>query len=64
MLDIENEKTNTQTHNKEGRCPFGGNRIGSVLGTPPTLSDWNPDRLKVEHLHNNCPKANPLSDFD
>ena len=63
MLNIENDKTNTQTHEMAGKCPFGGDRIGGALGTPPTLSDWYPDRLKVELLHNNGPQANPLHDF-
>ena len=47
-----------------GECPFGGDRIGGALGTPPALSDWYPDRLKVEQLHANGPQANPLIDFD
>ena len=48
-----------------GKCPFGGDRIGGASGTPPTLSDWYPDRLKVELLHKNGPQANPLGDeFD
>ena len=65
MLDIQNDKTNTQTHEMAGKCPFGGDRIGGALGTPPALSDWYPDRLKVELLHRNGPQANPLgADFD
>ena len=64
MLNIQNDKTSTQAHEMEGKCPFGGDRIGGALGTPPTLSDWYPDRLKVEYLHNNGPQANPLNDFD
>ena len=48
-----------------GKCPFGGDRIGGSVGTPPMLSDWYPNRLKVELLHHNGPQANPLgSDFD
>ncbi len=39
MLDIANDKTNTQTHEMAGKCPFGGDRIGGALGTPPALSD-------------------------
>ena len=62
MLDIKDDKTNTQTHEMTGKCPFGGDRIGGSLGTPPTLSDWYPDRLKVELLHQNGPRANPLGD--
>lgn len=65
MLDIKDDKTNTQTHEMTGKCPFGGDRIGGSLGTPPALSDWYPDRLKVELLHQNGPQANPLGDdFD
>ena len=65
MLDMKNDKTDTQTFEMEGRCPFGGDRIGGALGTPPQLSDWYPDRLKVEQLHRNGPQANPLGDdFD
>ena len=65
MLDIKDDKTNTQTHEMTGKCPFGGDRIGGSVGTPPMLSDWYPNRLKVELLHHNGPQANPLgSDFD
>ena len=62
MLDIKDDKTNTRTFEMTGKCPFGGDRIGGSLGTPPTLSDWYPDRLKVELLHRNGPQANPLGD--
>ena len=56
---------NTQTFVMEGKCPFGGDRIGGALGTPPALSDWYPNRLKVELLHQNGPQADPLGpDFD
>jgi len=65
MLDIKDDKTDTQTHDMTGRCPFGGDRIGGSLGTPPALSDWYPNRLKVEQLHANGPQADPLgADFD
>jgi len=65
MLEIKDDKTNTVTHDMTGRCPFGGDRIGGALGTPPALSDWYPNRLKVEQLHANGPQANPLgADFD
>lgn len=48
-----------------GKCPFGGDRIGGTLGTPPTLADWYPDRLRIELLARNAPSANPLgTDFD
>src|SRR5664280_3042101 len=65
VLDIKDDKTDTKTHEMTGKCPFGGDRIGGSLGAPPTLSDWYPDRLKVELLHQNGPRANPLGDhFD
>jgi catalase-peroxidase len=65
MLEIKDDKTNTQTHEMTGKCPFGGDRIGGALGTPPTLSDWYPNRLKIELLHQFGPRANPLGDqFD
>src|ERR1035437_9250468 len=65
VLGIKDDKTNTQAFEMTGKCPFGGDRIGGSLGTPPTLSDWYPDRLKVELLHHNGPQANPLGDdFD
>jgi catalase-peroxidase len=65
VLKIQNDKTNTQSHDMTGKCPFGGDRIGGALGTPPGLSDWYPDRLKVELLHRNGPGTNPLGDhFD
>jgi catalase-peroxidase len=48
-----------------GKCPFGGDRIGGTIGTPPTLADWYPDRLRIELLARNAPSANPLgADFD
>ena len=65
MLDISHDKTNTATFEMSGKCPFGGDRLGGAVGTPPALSDWYPDRLKVELLHHNGPSANPLGeDFD
>ena len=65
MNDMFFDKTDTKTFDMEGKCPFGGDRIGGALGTPPQLSDWYPDRLKVELLHQNGPQANPLGeDFD
>ena len=60
MLDIIGDKTNTLTFEMPGKCPFGGDRIGGASGTPPTLSGWYPDRLKVELLHQNGHQANPL----
>jgi catalase-peroxidase len=65
MLDIKDDKTNTETHEMAGRCPFGGDQVGGALGSPPALSDWYPNRLKVEQLHANGPQADPLGeDFD
>ena len=65
MNDVNHDKTNTKTFEMLGKCPFGGDRIGGAVGTPPTLSDWYPNRLKVELLHQNGPYANPLGDdFD
>jgi catalase-peroxidase len=56
---------NTDAFVMEGKCPFGGDRIGGALGTPPALSDWYPNRLKVELLRQNGPTADPLgADFD
>jgi catalase-peroxidase len=58
-------KLNTETFEMQGKCPFGGDRIGGAVGSPPALSDWYPNRLKVELLHQNGPQANPLGpDFD
>ena len=65
MHSFSPDKTDTQSFEMGGQCPFGGDRIGGVEGTPPTLSDWYPNRLKVELLHQNGPQANPLGDdFD
>ncbi|WP_374962777.1 catalase/peroxidase HPI [Spongiibacter tropicus] len=48
-----------------GKCPFGGDRIGGAQNSKPTLQDWYPNRLRVEQLHRNGPRANPLgADFD
>ena len=48
-----------------GKCPFMGDRIGGALGDKPTLSDWFPNRLRVELLHRDGPAANALGeDFD
>ncbi len=60
-----NDMTDTSSFEMEGKCPFGGDRIGGAIGTPPALSDWYPDRLRVELLHQNGPQANPLgAEFD
>jgi catalase-peroxidase len=65
VLNITDDKTDTQSYEMKGKCPFGGDRIGGALGTPPTLSDWYPNRLKVERLHQNGPAADPFgADFD
>ncbi|NEU12717.1 catalase/peroxidase HPI [Methylobacterium sp. BTF04] len=61
----KNDKLDAQTFPMAGKCPFGGDRIGGAVGSPPALSDWYPNRLKVELLHQNGPQANPLgADFD
>jgi catalase-peroxidase len=63
--NIANDKTFTQTHEMTGKCPFGGDRIGGAFGTPPTLENWYPNRLRVELLHQNGVAADPLGpDFD
>ncbi|GAA3977082.1 hypothetical protein GCM10022407_23060 [Hymenobacter antarcticus] len=65
MNNTSHDKTDTKTFEMAGKCPFGGDRIGGAEGTPPTLSDWYPNRLRVELLHQNGPGANPLGDdFD
>lgn len=50
----------------EGKCPFGGDRIGGAIGTGPNADElWWPNRLKVELLHQDPPEADPLDpDFD
>ena len=65
MDEMKLDKTNTQTHEMLGKCPFGGNRVGGAFGTPPTLENWYPNRLRVELLHQNGLQADPLGpDFD
>jgi catalase-peroxidase len=65
MNDRIVDKTFTETHKMAGQCPFGGDRIGGTFGTPPTLENWYPDRLRVELLHQNGLVADPLgADFD
>ncbi len=57
--------TNTSNIEMTGKCPFGGDRIGGALGTPPTLENWYPGRLRVELLHQNGLASDPLgADFD
>ena len=53
MNEMTRDKTDTETFEMEGKCPFGGDRIGGAFGTPPTLENWYPDRLRVELLHQN-----------
>ncbi|WP_226916015.1 catalase/peroxidase HPI [Hymenobacter siberiensis] len=62
MMHITNDKTDTKTFEMGGKCPFGGDRIGGAEGASPTLSDWYPNRLRVELLHHNAPGANPLGE--
>ncbi len=65
MSVFANDKTSTQTFEMAGACPFGGDRVGGAFGTPPTLENWYPDRLRVELLHQNGLAADPLgADFD
>jgi catalase-peroxidase len=65
MNKITLDKTSTETHEMTGKCPFGGDRVGGAFGTPPTLENWYPDRLRVELLHQNGLPADPLGpDFD
>jgi len=46
------------------KCPFRGGRVGGAFGSAPQVNDWWPDRLQVELLHQNPPRANPLRDID
>ena len=39
MNDMIYDKTDTKTFEMEGKCPFGGDRIGGALGAPPQLSE-------------------------
>ena len=65
MNEMTTDKTFTETHEMIGKCPFGGDRVGGAFGTPPTLENWYPDRLRVELLHQNGLAADPLGpDFD
>ncbi len=65
MNDFSPDKTFTETHEMPGKCPFGGDRVGGTFGTPPTLENWYPNRLRVEVLHQNGLAADPLgADFD
>ena len=62
MNNMSHDKTNTKTFEMAGKCPFGGDRTGGAEGASPTLSDWYPNRLRVELLHQNGPSANPLGE--
>ena len=65
MNEMTTDKTFTETHEMIGKCPFGDDRVGGAFGTPPTLENWYPDRLRVELLHQNGLAADPLgADFD
>ena len=48
----------------QGGCPFRGTRVGGAIGSEPQLDHWWPNRLKVELLNQNAPRANPLRDVD
>ena len=56
--------TTTDTSGKPAQCPFRGARVGGALGSAPQISDWWPNRLPVELLHQNPAIANPLRDVD
>lgn len=59
------DKTDTTTFQMEGKCQFGGDRIGGAFGDRPGLENWYPHRLRVELLHQNGLAADPLGpDFD
>jgi catalase-peroxidase len=62
MHNFSPDKTDTRTFEMAGKCPFGGDRVGGAEGASPTLSDWYPNRLRVELLHQNGPQANPLGE--
>ena len=65
MITMTPDKTFTATHEMTGKCPFGGDQVGGAFGTPPTLENWYPDRLRVELLHQNALAADPLgAEFD
>jgi catalase-peroxidase len=65
MNELTVDKTNTESYKMEGKCPFGGDRVGGVFGSAPTLETWYPHRLRVELLHQNGLAADPLGpDFD
>jgi catalase-peroxidase len=65
MNDLTTDKAFTETFEMTGKCPFGGDRVGGVFGTPPSLENWYPGRLRVELLHQNSILADPLGgDFD
>ncbi|WP_235515544.1 catalase/peroxidase HPI [Curtobacterium sp. Leaf183] len=57
--------TNTCSFHMGGALPAGGDHQGGTFGQSPTLSDWYPQRLRVELLHRNGIDADPLgADFD
>jgi catalase-peroxidase len=65
MTEKTIDKTFTKTFEMSGKCPFGGDRVGGAFGTPPTLENWYPNRLRVELLHQNGLEADALgADFD
>jgi catalase-peroxidase len=49
MLNIEHDKTNTETSEMGGKCPFGGDRIGGAAqGYASGAVRLHPNRLKVD----------------
>ena len=62
MFNIEIAEIHTHSHPTTPKYLFGGGRVSRTSGTPPSLSDACPDRLKVNQLHRCRPQANPLGD--
>lgn len=63
-MDTSSRSTGHGSDQGSGKCPFRGGRVGGAFGSGPTISDWWPNRLPVELLHQNPPQANPLHDVD
>ena len=42
MNDMIYDKTDTKIFEMEGKCPFGGDRIGGTLGVPPSSPNGIP----------------------
>ncbi|MBX7246150.1 MAG: catalase/peroxidase HPI [Candidatus Sumerlaeaceae bacterium] len=46
----------------EGKCPFTGKSHSHVAGGGTTNHDWWPNQLKLDVLHQNSPKSNPMGE--